>query len=290
MRAVLTVTAEELVLGVSTPGANPSSGAVSFSPNQGAAAASINTPLIYEPPPSLTGNIAQVWVGASGGSGGVADPNWGGAFVWASVDNATYSQIGVITQTLRQGILTAPLANASGWDTTNTLSVSLAESGATLSGTSAASAQAGATLALVDGELLAYQSATLAGASAYSLTGLQRGYAGTLPTAHATGAGFARLDTAVVKYDLPATWIGAALYFKFQSFNVFGAGAQDLSTCAIYSYAPTGASSVGPVTQALQIGTNLDFGLASLPAVESEDWGNIAAAVFATADLGNTTS
>jgi len=289
-RGVLAVTAEELVLGVSTPSANPSSGAVSFQPNQGAAAASINPPLLYEPPPALTGNIAQVWVGSSGGSGGVADPNWGGAFVWASVDNATYSQIGVITQTLRQGVLTAPLASASGWDTTNTLSVSLAESGATLSGTSLASAQAAATLTLVDSELLAYENAALSGANAYNLTGLQRGYAGTPPAAHAAGAAFARLDSAVVKYDLPDTWIGVTLYFKFQSFNVFGAGAQDLSTCAVYSYAPTGASSIGPVTQALMIGTNLDFGLVSSPAVESDDWGTVAAAVFASVDLGNVTS
>jgi hypothetical protein len=287
---LLTVTAEELVLGVSTPGANPSSGAVSFQPNKSAAAASINPPLIYEPTPALTGNIAQVWVGASGGSLGVADPNWGGAFVWASVDNTTYSQIGVITQTLRQGVLSAPLASASGWDTTHTLSVSLAESGATLSGTSAASAQAGATLALVDGELLAYQNAVLSGANAYNLTGLQRGYAGTQAAAHSAGAAFARLDAAVVKYDLPEAWVGATLYFKFQSFNVFGAGAQDLSTCAAYSYAPTGASSIGPVTQALQIGTNLDFGLASYPAVEIEDWGAASGAVFASADLGGVTS
>lgn len=286
----LAVMAEELVLGVSTPGANPSTGAVSFQPNQSAAAASINTPLIYEPSPALTDNLAQVWVGASGGAGGVADPNWGGAFVWASVDNATYSQIGVITQPLRQGVLSAPLASASGWDTTDTLSVNLAESGAELSGTSAASAEAGSTLSLVDGELLAYETATLTGSYAYNLTGLQRGYAGTPPAAHATGAAFSRLDSAVVKYSLPETWIGVTLYFKFQSFNVFGAGAQDLSTSAVYSYTPSGASSVGPVTQALQIGTNLDFGLVSSPVVEAEDWGTVSSVVFASVDLGNVTS
>ena len=162
-KGLLSVTAEELVLGVSTPGANPSSGATSFQPNQGATPASINPPLIYEPPPALTGNVAQVWVGASGGAGAVADPNWGGAFVWASVDNTTYSQIGTITQPVRQGVLTSPLANASGFDTADTLAVNLAESGGALSGTSAASAQSGSTLSLVDGELLAYETATLTG-------------------------------------------------------------------------------------------------------------------------------
>jgi hypothetical protein len=286
-KGILSVTAEELVVGVSTPGANPSNGAVSFQPNQGAAASVVNTPLIYEPPPALTNNVAQVWVGASGGSGGVVDPNWGGAFVWASVDNATYSQIGAVTQPLRQGALTAPLPAASGWDTTHTLAVSLAESGGVLSGTSAASAQAGATLSLVDGELLAYETATLTGAYAYNLMGLQRGLDGSTPAAHSTGAAFARLDGAVVPYTLPDGWVGVPLYFKFQSFNVFGAGVQELSTCVVYDYTPTGTGALGPVTQALLIGTNLDFGSVSAPATEEDDFGaGVAAAPVAFVDLG----
>ena len=284
-RGMLSVTAEELVLGVSTPGANPSDTAIAFAPNQSAAASTINPPLIYEPPPSLTGDVAQVWVGASGAPGS----NWGGAFVWASVDNTTYSQIGTIAQPLRQGVLTANLASATGWDTANTLALNLAESGLALSGTSDASAQAGATLSLVDGELLAYATATLTGANAYNLTRLQRGYGGTTAASHAIGAAFSRLDSAVVQYNLPSTWIGVPLYFKFQSFNAFGAGAQDLSTCAVYAYTPTGAGTLGPVTAALQLGTNLDFGLCSAAVTESDDWGSTTAATAAV-DLGNVTS
>ena len=286
-KGMLTFEAEELVLGVSTPGANPSSGAVSFQPNQGATSGAINPPLIYEPPPLLTGNAAQIWVGASGGSAGVANPNWGGAFVWASVDNVTFSQIGTITQPLRQGFTTSGLPNASGWDTSDALGVNLSESGGALSGTSLGSAQAGATLSLIDGELVSYQNATLTGANAYSLTGLQRGYGGTVPAAHVVGAPFARLDAAVVKYVLPTTWIGVPLYFKFQSFNVFGSGVQDLSLCAVYNYTPTGASSLGPITQALQIGTSLDFGSVTAPIVQADDWGGVASSVVVVAiDLG----
>jgi hypothetical protein len=289
-KGLLSITAEELVPGVSTPGANPSSGAVSFQPNQAAAATSINAPLIYEPPPALTGNIAQVWVGASGASGGVANPNWGGAYVWASVDNVSYSQIGTITQPLRQGVLTAGLPSASGWDTADTLSVNLAMSGASLSGASAASAQAGATLSLVDGELMAYESATLTGANAYNLTGLQRGFAGATPASHASGAAFARLDSAVVQYNLPDTWIGVPLYFKFQSFNVFGAGVEDLSACTAYAYTPNGSGALGPVTQALLVGTNLDFGDVRSSATETDDWGSATVSAVAEIDLGNVTS
>jgi len=290
-KGVLTVVAEELVVGVGQPAFNPSNPAIAFQPNPSAAAASVNAPLIYEPPPAATGNVAQVWVGASGGSGGIADPNWGGAYVWASVDNVTYSQIATISQPLRQGFLTAPLASASGWDVTDTLSVTLAESGGALTGTSAASAQNGSTLSLVDGELLAYQTATLTGANAYNLTGLQRGLDGSAPAAHLTGAPFARLDAAVVQYNLPANWIGVPLYFKFQSFNVFGAGVQDLSTCAVYPYTPTGASALGPITQAMLNGQNLDFGNVTSPATAAEDWGpNVATAPVALVDLGAVAS
>ena len=269
---LLTVTAEELVIGVSTPGANPSDSAIAFTPNQSAAAPAINAPLIYEPPPSLTNNIAQVWVGASGASGS----NWGGAYVYGSVDNTTYSQIGTITQPLRQGLLTASLASASGWDTTDTLAVSLSESGAALTGTSDASAQAGATLSLVDGELLAYATATLTGVNAYNLTRLQRGFGGSLPAAHSIGAPFARLDAAVVQYNLPSTWIGVPLYFKFQSFNVFGPGAglQDLSTCTVYDYTPTGAGTIGPVTAALAAGQSVNCGNAVSAVSESDTFGS----------------
>ena len=285
-KGILTVEAEELVLGVSTPGANPSSGVVSFQPNQGATPSAINPPLIYEPSPQLTNKTPQVWVGASGGSGGVADPNWGGAFVWASVDNTTFNQISTITQPLRQGVLTANLASATGWDTTNTLAVNLAQSGGALSGTSAASAQAGVTLSLVGGELLAYQTATLTGTNAYNLTGLQRGYGGSTGVVHSAGAPFARLDSAVVQYALPANWIGVPLYFKFQSFNVFGAGVQDLSTCTSYSYTPTGAGAPDPIAAQLASGVALNLGAVTSAATVSDDFGSLAGGVSGNVNLG----
>ena len=116
-------------------------------------------------------------------------------------------------------------------------------------------------MSLVDGELLAYESATLTGANAYSLTGLQRGIGNAGPArASRSAPAFARLDSAVVQYALPANWIGVPLYFKFQSFNVFGAGVQDLSTCVVYTYTPTGASAIGAATQAFAVGTSLDWG------------------------------
>jgi len=243
-KGLLSFTCEELVTGVSTPQFYASaSTAGSFQPNWGVPALPVNTPLIFEPNPGLTGGVAQVWFGVSGVNGG-GGSQWGGANVYVSIDDVTYSQVAVLTGPMRQGFLTASLPAAEGWDAVDTLSVNLAESGGTLAGTSQAAAQAGATLSIVDQELIAYETATLTAANAYNLTGLARALGGSVGAAHSSGAPFARLDGAVARYDLPANFIGQTLYFKFQSFNVFGQGAQDLSTCAVYAFSPQYASTV----------------------------------------------
>lgn len=284
----LTVTAEELVLGVSTPAANPTSGSTSFLPNPSSTAATVNVPMIFEPPPAMTGNVAQIWVGASGALNGVADPDWGGCFVWASVDGTTYANMGTINNPARQGYLTANMANGSGLDHTSTCAVNLIESAGVLSGTTTAGAAAGTTLCLVDGELFAYAVAALASLHNYTLSTLQRGFGGTTPSAHALGAPFCRLDTAIVKFNLPAQYVGVDLFLKFQSFNVFGSGVQDLSTCTVFPYTPSGDGSIGAVTQQISVGTNVDLGLVSQTVSEDDDWGaNVISPPTLTIDLGN---
>jgi Putative phage tail protein len=277
-RGLLTFIAEELTLGVSTAAVYPTTAPFGTSPNQGVAAAPVNTPLIYEPPPALTGGAAQLWIGASGGVGGTADPNWGGAFVWASLDNLAYTQIATLTQRARQGLLSANVAPASGFDTMHALAINMAESNGALKGASDSAAQSGVTLALVDNELLAYAVATLSGVNAYSLTRLQRGMYGTVAAAHAVGAQFARLDAAVAHYNLPTNYIGQTLYLKFQSFNVFGAGIESLAACVAYSYLPTGAGSPDPIAAQLASGLPLDLGLASTPASVFDDFSSLTTA------------
>ena len=78
------------------------------------AADPVNTPIIFGPPSALVGVTAQVWIAASGGSGGVADPNWGGANIWPSIDGTTYNQIGQIVGPARQGVLSSSLPNFTG--------------------------------------------------------------------------------------------------------------------------------------------------------------------------------
>ena len=289
-KGLLTIVAEELTAGVSTAALYPTTAPISTPPNQGAPAAPVNTPVIFEPPPSLTGGIAQLWVGASGGVAGIADPNWGGAFVWASLDNVTYTQIATLTQPARQGLLTAPLALGSGFDTAHALAVNMAMSAGVLNGTTDSGAQSGVTISLVDNELLAYASATLSGANAYNLTRLQRGMYGSGAALHAVGAPFARLDGAIVQYNLPANYVGQTLWLKFQSFNVFGVGVQSLATCATYPYAPTGAGSADPIATQLASGLPVDLGLVSVPASVFDDFSSITAAPTGVLDLGNLTS
>lgn len=227
------------------------------------------------------------------GVAGIADPDWGGAFVWLSTDNATYGSIGTVNAPARQGVLTAALAAPSGSnpDIANTLSVTLIESGGALSSGTASDAQNGVTLCLVGNELLAYQTATLTGPNAYNLTYLYRGLYGTAPAAYSSGAPFARVDGAIFQYDLPSAFVGVLLYMKFQSFNIFGQAVEDLSECAVYTYTPTGAGlPLGPVAQALSVGTNLDYGLASAGVNESDDFGLASAPSIATIDMGLASS
>ncbi len=286
----LSVIAEEMPLGVATPAVNPTGASGGASINAGVVADPVNTPLIFEPPPGLTANVAEIWLGASGGLAGAADPNWGGAQVWASLDNLTFQKITTITAPLRQGFLTAPLPLASGYDASDALGVDLTESGGALTTASQPAALAGQTLCLVDGELLGFASATLTAPYKYNLTGLPRGMYGTAAAAHATGAPFARLDGAVAQYALPANYIGKTIYLKFQSFNVFGGGLEDLSTCAVYTYVPSGVGAVGPVTTSLELGQAQNWGLASAPAGVFDDWGAATGAVSATVDLGHVSS
>ena len=281
---LLAVTAEELVTGVSTPAYYPSASPGNYQPNWAVPAVAVNTPLIFEPPLSATSGIPQVWVGASGASYGTST-QWGGANVLVSVDNVTYSQFAVITSPLRQGFLTAALPAAAGWDASDTLAVNLSESGATLTGTSQAAAQQGATVSLVDFELISYETATLTGTNAYNLTGLARAQSGTTGAYHSTGAPFARLDGAVVKYNLPTSLTGQTLYFKFQSFNVFGGGLESLATCAVYTFVPTGSSS-DPIAAQLATGIALDLGQVIASPTLSDDFGTVTVTASGAVDLG----
>ena len=190
---------------------------------------------------------------------------------------------------MRQGVLTANFASASGFDTTDILSVNLTMSAGTLSGTTTINAQNGGTLCLVDSELISYQTATLTSAYNYNITNIQRAMYGTQAALHTSGTNFWRLDSSILKSVLTTPYIGQTLYFKFQSINVWGSGVQALSSCTVYSYTPTGLGAIGPVTQTLLVGTSMDWGNFQTM-TQNDDWGNETTVVIASVDLGGVTT
>jgi hypothetical protein len=220
----------------------------------------VNPPCIVEPSTLLTGGVPQVWIAASGGA------DWGGALVSVSFDGVNYDYIGTITSGAFQGVLTSNLSAATGLDTTDTLAIDLTQC-VGIFPTAATNADATnlRTLCLVcpaytvtsgsatvpnNGEMLAYGavSATPPGPYTSDLTYLERGAYGTTGLAHSTGDFFTRLDlgeidtppNSIITYDLPPQYIGATIYVKLQSFNVFGNATEDISTVVEYIYTPSG--------------------------------------------------
>lgn len=242
------IVAEEYATSIGAIGLAPSQSVTNTPVNTAVAAGAVNTPLIFEPPSTLAGSSPQVWFAVSAGPSGTFDPNWGGCYVWLSSDNVTYQQVGTITSPARMGVLATALASYGGSnpDTTHSFDVDLAESDGVLVGVSATDAAAYVTLSIIKDaggtvEYLSYRDETLVSGNRYTLGGqLYRGLYGTTGLSHATGAAFARLDENIFKYALPTAWIGTTLYAKFQSFNSFGEGVEDLSTCTAYTYTPAG--------------------------------------------------
>src|SRR3984893_13797149 len=91
-----------------------------------------NPPVIFEPPPGLTGGATEAWIIATRGI------KWGGCQLWLPLDGTPYAYAGTIYRGGRQGVLPASLPSHADPDTTNTLAVDLTESqGQLLSGTTA---------------------------------------------------------------------------------------------------------------------------------------------------------
>ena len=256
----LLLTAEDLVTGLGQPTVFPKQRVTNSPVNFGTPAPDVNEPMIFEATPELTGGDAEIWVAASG-----SGANWGGAQVWVSTDNTTYQQLGTITQPATQGELSADLADYTGTnpDNTHTASVDLSESSGTMLSSSAADAQAGVTMGVVNAEVFSYVTANLTAADEYNLTELYRGQFGTEPDAHITGDRYCRLDDAIERIVLPNAYIGQLLYIKFVSFNEFGQGSQDISTLTPYTLTPQGKVAGDDILTKLRTGIPVDLGTVS---------------------------
>ena len=280
----------EALPGVSSSAPVFASGSSAGAPlNLYAAPGNVNTPVIFEPPTGLTAGANEVWIAASGG------PNWGGCNILVSHDGNTFAPVGAVFGDAKMGVLTAPLPSYGGAnpDNIDTLAVDLSESGGQLVSFSAADAANNISLCYVDGELVAYQTATLTASSKYSLTVLQRGAYGSPIGSHPAGAQFSFLGlpqgAGVFRYAYPANLIGQTVYFKFQSFNLFGLEAQDVSTLTVYSHTLNGSGTNplgNPVLAALAGGTNADWGIVGTTLIGSADLDAVTLPTGATINLG----
>jgi len=253
------------------------------------AAGLVNPPIIFEPTHDML--IAQgisspqVAIALSAGPNGVYDPSWGGAEVWLSLDDVSYGKSTEVTGPANMGYTGNALPAYSGAnpDTTNELWVDLSESAGDLVSVTDAQALAGQSLVVVvdaDGtyELIGFTTATLTGLNQYTLTGLYRGMYGTQACAHDPGLSFARVDSLVVDIPLNPSFIGRTIYAKFLSFNLSGAGLQELSDVERYSYVPQGwgtGTAANPLALALQSSTT-PIDLDSFYTASTLDLGSIA--------------
>lgn len=234
-QGLLSIEAEEFIGGIQYSPQYSAQGSEATNISAYTAPSPTHVPVIYEPPYQLVQNTGpQVWVAAGGDDG-----TWGGCQVWVSTDSGiSYQLAGEIQGGSPVGTLTASIAAYGGAmpDMTNTLSVDVGTTG-DLSAVSYDDAANYSTLCYVDGELLSYQIPVLTGTGTYDIGTLFRGAFTTADSSHLSGTQFARLDSAVFKYDIPAQYLeGQEIRIKLPAFNVYGNSVEDISTVADYAY------------------------------------------------------
>lgn len=219
-----------------------------FMPDYNAAPGAALTPVIFEAPGALTVNGLEVWVAATG-----TGANWGGCRVWVSLDGSNYREIAVLVGGSRYGTLSANIG-ASG-----SVPV-LLNKGQLLAGSSADAAALN-TLCFIKGatqEFIAYETATLTGALAYTLGGgMARGAYGTAAAAHTSGDAFVRIDDAVARSGpIDLGYVGKTIHVKLTSFNVYGGAEEALAGATDYTYTITGARLYGNAGAAALLGVS----------------------------------
>lgn len=185
-------------------------------------------PIIFQPPADLTSDGLELWIAAKGKAAG-----WGGCTVYVSDDNTNYRTVGQIAGSARCGKLTQPLSPIPNHPSGNQVFVTCNDQ--LLSGTPQ-DAERKNTLCWIDGECMSYVNANLQSNGAWLLSGLYRGQCNTAVRMHAKNTDFVRLDNSVFKVPFAKDDVGKKIYIKFCSYNIFGAGNQDLSEVKAYEY------------------------------------------------------
>lgn len=218
----LDVVAKERPPGVYSPARYTTKQADRQNVDFNAAPGDVSAPAIFEPPEEVT-NGPEVWIATCG-----QKETWGGCSVWISDEDKTYKKVGLMNGPARYGALCAALPAGDEWDAVNAITVKLYGMGLQLQSGTQADALNANTLLWVDGECIAYQTATLTGQGEYRLTGLKRGVYNTKICDHAAGVQVVRMDQTVFRYSIQKENIGREVFVKFCSFNSFGVAEQSL--------------------------------------------------------------
>ncbi|QOR55196.1 MAG: hypothetical protein SHS37scaffold296_13 [Burkholderiales phage 68_11] len=248
----LLVVCEDYPAGVASAPLYGAQGMTGYAMDANVAPGDTLAPVVFELPGALSTTGLELGIAAAG-----TDSNWGGCQVWVSYDGTTYRQIAELRQKSRYGVLTA--------DGGSTLALTTNAGQQLLSGSASDLAALSMLLYVtpagaVTGEYLAYQTATLTGAGAYTLSTLSRAAYGTTQGAHTAGTAWARVDDAIARTGpLDPALIGKTVYIKLLSVNVFGNAVQSLGAVSATTYVITGAHFVSP-SATLAIKTNVaDF-------------------------------
>lgn len=235
----LKITAEEFILGVASVAAYPVQSGQGTIPNYNVSPGDVNTPVILDMPGVLTPTGFELAIAATG-----SDPNWGGYQLWMATEpGGPYRQTATIFGRARHGVVSAVFPVGADPDTVNTLKVDLSISKGVLSGGTTDDADNLNTLCWIEGEFVSFETATLTSQYHYDLKDyIRRGLFNTPVASHPINERFVRLDNTVYHQAYDPDLVGSRLYFKFVSFNIYGAGTQDISTVAEYSYLLPGAA------------------------------------------------
>ena len=221
--------AEPVYVGVAQAPVYTRQGAGGYQPAYNALPGNVATPVILNPPVSLTSGALETWVATSGGD------NWGGAEVWTSLDGTTYAYAGEVAGPARYGQLTTTLPLGADPDTVNTPGVDLTVSEGVLGSFTSADADAAVSLCAVGAELISYETATQTAANKYTLSYLRRGLFNTPIASHSIGEEFVRLDDSIFKIGYQPQQLGKTIYVKFLSFNIYGRSLQSLADVTAYT-------------------------------------------------------
>lgn len=241
-----TITAEEMPFGVSHSESSSFSTLEHGIPFTNIGVGSINAPVIFMAPSALADGGFEIWVAVSN-----SDSNYGGCIVHSSFDDATYKRQATVYGNSIYGVLTADLVAGTDPDfnPAHELKVNLSISAGTLVSLAADDAQ----LCLAGDEFVAFRFATLTGLNQYDLFSpvlpatvpfLRRGLYGSTQGS-ASGDRFVVCDQELYRHKITAEDVGKTIYFKFQSFNVYNDGLEDLDTVTAYSLVITAPLTTG---------------------------------------------